>query len=128
VSPKQQPKKRKSGLLVWGTIAGLIALAILYWRCGGGFGIGGGDGLGGGKGDTVRATSVDAGVRRCALRLSAAGLTVDGKNATQAEAVEVCKAAGGADIVVTGDARQGDWEALKSALDEAGVRKSLTEP
>jgi hypothetical protein len=121
-------KHRKRGLLVWGAIAGLIALAIMYWRCGGGFGIGGGDGLGGGEGDTVKATAVDAGVKRCQLRLAAAGITVDGKAMSQAEAVAACKQAGGAEVVVTGDARQGDWDALRSALGEAGVRQSLSQP
>jgi hypothetical protein len=119
-------KQKKRGLLVWGAIAGLIALAIMYWRCGGGFGIGGGGGLGGGKGEVAR--TIDAGVPRCQLRLAADGITVDGEAMSQADAVSACKKAGGAEVVVTGDARQGDWDALRAALDEAGVRKSLSEP
>lgn len=123
-------RRRKRGLLVWAGIAGLIALAILYWRCGGGFGIGGGDGIGAGtdRPEPVMSTSADAAPRRCQLRLGASGISVDGKAATVADAVAACKAAGGADVIVTGDARQGDWDTLRSALDEAGVRKSLSEP
>ena len=123
-------KQKKRGLLVWAAIAGLIALAIMYWRCGGGFGIGAGDGVGAGEG-TGEGTAqpvIDPGVKRCQLRLAAAGITVDGKAMSQAEAVAACKKAGGAEIVVTGDARQGDWDKLRSALDEAGVRQSLSQP
>lgn len=126
---KQVERRKKRGLLVWAAIAGLIALAILYWRCGGGFGFGGGSfGAGEGTGEGTAKKAADVSPKRCQLRLGATGITVDGKAATQAEAVAACKAAGGADVVVTGDARQGDWDALRSALDEAGVRKSLSEP
>jgi hypothetical protein len=64
-------------------------------------------------------TVVDAGVTRCALRLTAAGITVDGKSMTREEAITACKATQGADIIVTGDARTGDWEDLQKAMLEA---------
>ena len=126
MSKKEAKKKR--GLLVWTAIAALIVLAILYWRCGGGFGIGAGSSVGRGEGSAVEAPAIDAGVARCQLRVTGQGITVDGKPVEIAEAVAACKAAGGAEVVVTGDARQGDWDALRRALDEAGVRKSLSEP
>ena len=127
---EHKQRRKKGGLFVWGAIAGLIALAILYWRCGGGFGIGAGDGIGAGEGtgEGTAQTVLDPGVKRCQLRLSAAGITVDGKTMSQDDAVAACKKAGGAEVVVTGDARQGDWDALRAALDEAGVRKSLSQP
>jgi hypothetical protein len=124
---RKEPR-RKGRLLIWAAIAGLVALAILYWRCGGGFGIGAGDSVGRGKGVGDVAKVVDAGPTTCKLRLSSVGITVDGRKVTEAEAVAACKAAGAAEIVVTGDAKQGEWESLRGALDEAGVRKSLTEP
>ena len=120
--------KKKRGWLVWAAIGALVALAILYWRCGGGFGIGAGSSVGRGEGSAVKAPPVDAGIARCQLRITGQGITVDGKPASQAEAVAACQAAGGADVVVTGDARQGDWEAMRAALDEAGVRTSLSQP
>ncbi len=75
-------------------------LAALYLTCGRGFGIGGagkGDGRSKGPGSAVGST---AGPRRCAIRLSRAGLP---------------------DVIVTGDARQGDWDELRAALEAANI-------
>lgn len=107
-------------LVLWAALIGLIVLAIMFIRFGGGLGIGG-DGKGDGKGDGS-APPVDAGPSRCAIRVAAAGITVDGAPATQAEAVERCKKTTGADVVVTGDARQGDWDALRAALEAAKIQ------
>ena len=38
------------------------------------------------------------------------------------QAVAACKATDGALITVTGDARQGDWEELRAALEQSGVK------
>jgi hypothetical protein len=55
------------------------------------------------------------------VRLSATGLTVDGVPASVGEAVVACQRAGRCEVVVTGDARQGDWEVLLNALVVARV-------
>jgi hypothetical protein len=103
---------------VYAGLAGAIALAVSYLTCGHGFGLGGkGEGSGAGPGQTVVS---DAGHRRCAVRVTAAGITLDGDKAKRDEVVKKCKAHG-AEIVVTGDARQGDWDELKDALKAAGV-------
>jgi hypothetical protein len=113
--------RRKLGL--WAAFAALIALAVSYVTCGQGFGLGGkgkGKGEGAGSG-SAKVTLVDAGPSRCAIRIAAAGITVNGKPSTRAAAVMACKATSGADVVVTGDARQGDWDELEKALEAAGV-------
>jgi len=100
-------------------LAAAIAAALWYLRCVSGFGFGrGGGAIGGGPGEEAprAALSADAGVPRCQLRLSAQGITVDGRAVSQDQAVALCKR-GGADVVVTGDARQGDWDALRARLD-----------
>ncbi|MDB4953235.1 MAG: hypothetical protein JWO36_804, partial [Myxococcales bacterium] len=75
-----------------------------------------GDGSGKGTG-----TATDAGPRRCSIRVAAGGITVDGKPATRDQALQICRHTAGADVVVTGDARQGDWDQLKALLDAAKV-------
>lgn len=55
------------------------------------------------------------------MRLDASGLSLDGAASDQAAVMTACKAAGGADVVVTGDAVQGAWDGLRVALLEAGV-------
>jgi len=49
-------------------------------------------------------------------------ITVDGKPMSRDDAVAACKATTGADVVVTGDAREGDWQELRAALEAAGVK------
>ena len=44
-----------------------------------------------------------------------------GKIVKRDVAVTKCKKTSGADVVVTGDARQGDWDELRAALEAAGV-------
>ena len=114
---RRRRRRRRMFLLVW---ALLIALAILYVRCGGGWGLGG---SGGGKGPGTAApgSAQTEGPTRCTVRVSSEGITVDGKKVTPDAAVARCKQTEGALITVTGDARQGDWDDLRTALEAAGV-------
>jgi hypothetical protein len=108
--------RRKATL--WTMLLGLVAAGAGYLRCGHGFGIGTGDGPGNGS-DSAHAVT---GPVRCAVRVARGGLTIGGKPTTRDEAVAACKAGGGgADIIVTGDAREGDWTDLYAALVAAGV-------
>ncbi|MBL8623281.1 MAG: hypothetical protein JNK64_18360 [Myxococcales bacterium] len=117
-------QRRRRRLFVAAVIAVLI-IALLAIRCGGGFGLGGGDGLGGGRGGAGTGTGSGSASApaRCQLRVDATGVTVDGKPATPAAAVAACR--GGADVVVTGDARQGTWDELARALAAAGVATAV---
>lgn len=129
VARELERRQRRRKLLLLLLLAGAIWLAITYGTCGAGWGIGKGKGKGKGEGSGpgpgsvqgVLAT-VDGGPVRCALRLTAAGITVDGKSMTREEAIDACKTTQGADIVVTGDARTGDWEDLQKALVEAKIQ------
>ena len=128
---------------VRGVVAGLIVMGLAYLRCGGaGFGFGGGGGgLGKQSNEPTRvaqplvgepspsdpgAPKTPAGEPvRCQLRLDGGGLWQLGATGQEqvalAAAVKECKRAGGADVVVTGDARQGAWDELRAALDAEGV-------
>jgi hypothetical protein len=123
---KQLDRRRfRRRMLLLGATGAAILLAITYLTCGQGFGLGGkgkgkGEGSGAGSGSGIAAL-VDAAPARCAVRVYAKGITVDGKDVTPEQAVAACKATTGADVVVTGDARQGDWDALRAALETAGV-------
>jgi hypothetical protein len=97
--------------------AALVAIAIYFVTCGHGFGLGGT-----GNGSGVAAAASDAGPSRCLVRVSAAGYAVDGKPAaSRAVVVAACRRTAGADVTVTGDAREGDWSELRAALDAAHV-------
>ena len=115
VAKQLDRRHRRRRLFVLGGWVALVALAAIYLRCGRGWGLGGkgGDGTGTAAGSNVE--------RRCAIRVAATGITVDGKPMPIPDAVGTCVATRGADIVVTGDAREGDWKALRDALDAAGV-------
>lgn len=108
-------RHRRRRLLILGGWAFLVVLAALYLRCGRGWGLGGGGGTGTGHG-TGRGAAAP---HHCAVRVTAKGLELEGKPTTQDAIVRGCVQ--GVDVVVTGDARQGDWDALKSALDAAHV-------
>ena len=128
--------QRRGRLTPWVLVAGLVAAAVLYLRCGDGFGFGRGDGKGDGKGEVKKkpagdATGVLGGAAiRCQLRLDAAGLHVDGAAAASSveDAVRACKAAGGAELVATGDAVFGELEKVREALDQAGVSVFVRDP
>jgi hypothetical protein len=122
----ERKRRRWVRWLILGGVVAAIVLVILYARCRGGWGMGGGDSSGTGKPRTAaEVPAADAGATRCALRLDAAGLSLDGQPATQDAAVEACRRAGKAEVVVTGDARFGAWEALRAALDAAGVEVAV---
>jgi hypothetical protein len=115
-------RQTRRKLLVLAALVTALIAAISYLTCGDGFGIGGrGKGSGAGAGSGLGSAMVDAGPRRCAIRIDGAGTTVDGKPATPEEVVAICKAATGADVTVTGDARQGDWDTLRAALEAAEI-------
>jgi hypothetical protein len=127
VTDKAPSGRRKVARL--GVAAAAVAAAVLLapWkRCGAELGFWPGGGPGEGEPDRPKTAagggSADEAPRpRCKVRLDASGLTLDGAAADQPAVVTACKAAGGADVVVTGDAVQGAWDGLRAALIEAGV-------
>lgn len=60
--------------------------------------------------------------RGCQLRLTADGLRVNGEPGDVAAAVTRCERDQRAELLVTGDARWGDYRALIEALHQAGIR------
>lgn len=119
VATELERRKRRRKLLFIAVWATLIVLAVLYMRCGSGFGLGGGKGNGTGKGSGVGSSTISA---RCTVRVTSEGITVDGAKKTRDEAVEACKKTEGAMVTVTGDARQGDWDELRAALQAVRVK------
>jgi hypothetical protein len=112
-SAQTRPRRRLPfGLLV--LLAAVIAAAV-YLRCGNGWGLGG---MGGGG---IAGSGSPAAPKRCALKVTATGIIVDGKPLARDAAVAACKSAGGAIVTVTGDAREGDWTELEQALEAAHV-------
>jgi hypothetical protein len=121
-------RRMRRKIFLWALAITAIVLAVLYLQCGRGWGLGGGKGKGAGPGSgpgsaqPLLTTTADAGPRRCAVRIAAGGITLDGKPATVEEIVAACRSAEDTEVLVTGGARQSDWEALKAALDRAGIR------
>ncbi|MGE0870738.1 MAG: hypothetical protein AB7P03_19385 [Kofleriaceae bacterium] len=126
VAKQIERRARRRKLLLLLLLAAAILLAFEHLTCGNGFGLGGlglgGEGEGSGA-TTAPATTpgTDAGMARCSIRVSSTGITVDGKSASREQAIEACKATSGADVVITGDARQGDWSELEAALQAANI-------
>jgi hypothetical protein len=89
---------RRDGLVAGGVV-GVVLLALLFVR------------LGQGSGASAHAK----------IRLAANGLTVNGAVASIGDAILASRAAGGADVTVVGDARQGDVETLIGALRASGL-------
>jgi len=116
VAKQLDRRQLRRKLLVWGLVIAAIVAAILFLTCGRGWGLGGA-GKGEGSGSSVPA---DAGPKGCAIRVTATGITLDGVAATRDSIVSACAGAT-ADVVVTGDARQGDWDDLKAALERANI-------
>ena len=126
VAKELDRRQRRRKLLVLGGGATAIVLAVLYLRCGGGWGFGGegsgsGPGPGSGSGSAVAA-------KRCEVRVSKSGITIENRPATRAEVVATCTPIGAADVVVTGDAREGDWDDLRQAMEAAKIDISLRRP
>jgi hypothetical protein len=123
-------RRMRRKLLLWALLIGAIVLAALYLTCGRGFGLGGlgkgkgeGEGEGSGPGSVSPLLStIDAGLRRCQIRVAAGGITIDGKQVTVDEAVAACKDAAAADVFVTGGARRADRKDLTAAFERAGIQ------
>lgn len=130
------PRRRVRRLVLWGGLAALVILILLYARCRGGLGLGGGTSSGALRGSAATATALDAAPAaasaadagtdaappRCQVRVDAQGVTLDGKPATVDAAIAACRTAGAADVLVTGDAVQGTWDQLRTGLEAAGVK------
>ena len=113
-------RRRVRRALFWLAAGAAIVLAVLLIRCRGGFGLGGGGGRGlVGRGSGSAGAAAPA--PHCVVRVDAGGVLLAGRPATVAEVVAACRAAGGADVTVTGDARQGTWVELEAALAAAAV-------
>jgi hypothetical protein len=122
--------RRRSRWAVRGIFAAVLAALLGYIRCGAQLGVGGGAGAPSqpsqpGAERVTAPAPPDAPVARCQLRLDGGGLWLlgpTGQAPTEvAAAVAACTAAGGADVVLTGEARQGAWDELRAALDAAAV-------
>ena len=120
-------RRMRRRMLTLLALLGAAIAALFYLRCGTGFGTGGKGAGDGGKG-IAKVPPSDAGPVRCALRLTAQGLTLDGKPTTRDAAIAACKKTTGADVLITGDARQGDWDELRGALEAASVQFFTREP
>lgn len=127
VAKEMDRRRMRRRLFVLLAILGLAVAAVLFLRCGSGWGTGG---KGEGKGGTSvgSAVVVDAGPVRCGIRLDATGLSLDGKPATRDEVITRCRRTSGADVLITGDARQGDWDDLRGALEAANIPFFAREP
>lgn len=117
-------RRIKRRVTLWTLLLALVAAAAAYLRCGSGLGLGGG---GPGAGDAT-APREPAVAHRCLLRISARGITVDGKPMERAAAVEACKQAGSAELIQVGDTPEGKLEELRRDLAAAHVPFSLREP
>lgn len=127
VAKELDRRQRRRKVLVLGGGIVAIVLAVLYARCGGGWGLGDGAGSGSGAGPgSGSAAAVMA--KRCEVRVAKTGITVENQPAKVADVVTACKKTGAADVVVTGDAREGDWDELRKALEAAKVDISLRRP
>ncbi|HEX4420923.1 MAG TPA: hypothetical protein VH165_23565 [Kofleriaceae bacterium] len=118
---KQVDRRRvRRRVTLWTLLLGVVAAAAMYLRCGTGFGLGGGGGSGTGPGSVQPLVS-----HRCALRISAAGITVDGKPMSRDQAVAACQAAGSAELTEVGDTPEGRIDELHAALKAADVPFSV---
>jgi hypothetical protein len=125
VASEIESRRRRRKLLLLAIWIALIVAAALYLRCGRGWGLGGGKGAGNGSGSGIGSGSALVPAlqpARCTIRVAADGITVDGVKKTRDEAVAACKKTEGAMVTVTGDARQGDWDELRAALEAVGVK------
>jgi hypothetical protein len=112
-------RRMRRRLVGWTAVLALVIVAAMYLTCGHGFGLGG---LGKGSGEGPGSARTLVAPRRCAIRVTAAGISVDGTPMQRDDAVAACKTAAGADVIITGDAREGDWNDLRSALEAVGVK------
>jgi len=126
VAKQLNARQRNRRLLFLLFILALVLLLAKFLGFGGGWGLGLSKGKGDGEGSANQpqpaVAMTDAGPQRCTVRVSAEGILVDGAKKTRDEAVELCKKTEGAMVTVTGDARQGDWDELRAALQATGVK------
>lgn len=121
-------RRVKRRVTLWSLLLAVVAAAAAYLRCGHGLGLGG-LGLGGAGGpDEQGEHQRVAGPARCAIRISASGFTVAGKLVSRDEAVAACRGAAAVDVYRTGDARHGDTDELRAALERAGVKDIAIHP
>ena len=120
VAKELDKRQRRRKMTWWAVWAALIAAAVMYLRCGTGWGTGDGEGSAGkGSGSSKSTvTPTSPGEKRCAIRVAGDGTTMAGKPATAKQIISTCK---GVDVVVTGDAKEGEWKHLCDALDGAHV-------
>ena len=126
VAKQLDRRQRRRRLVTLGGVGTLAVLAALYLRCGSGW-FGSGSGGGSGGFGVASGSQLALQVKRCAIKVTAQGILLDGKPATREAAVDACKKTSGADVIVTGDAREGDWDNLKAALEAAHVDVFLRE-
>jgi hypothetical protein len=112
-------RRLRRKLVGWTAILALGVVAAMYLTCGRGFGLGG---LGTGTGEGPGSSRTLVAPRRCTIRITARGIAVDGKPVPRDEAVAACQDTPGADVIITGDAREGDWKELRGALEAAGIK------
>ncbi len=123
---KQLDRRRtRRRLTLWTALLALVIAAASYLRFGGGLGV---LGLGGGAGDGEGESRPRASPQRCAIRISASDITVNGRPMSHDAAIAACKIAPGVDLFPTGDVRHGDLEELKAALQTAGARDVVLHP
>lgn len=123
VASDLEKRRRRRRLLLLAVLAAIAIALVLLLQFGKGWGLGGGRGKESGEGSgSAVATPSDAGPQRCTVRVAADGIFVDGTKKTRDEAVAACKGTEGAMVTVTGDARQGDWDELRAALQTTGVK------
>lgn len=118
-------RRTRRRLTLWTALLALVIAAAAYLRLGGGLGM---LGLGGGTGDGDEERRPLAGPQRCAIRLSASAITVNGHPMSRDAAIAACKSAPGVDVFPTGDARHGDLKELDAALKAAGATDVVLHP
>lgn len=119
---RRKRRRRIIALAVW--IAAIVA-AVLYLRCGSGWGTGGAGPGSGGK--QAGPNQVDPN-KRCQLKVDAAGIVLGKQRTNREAAIEACKGTVGAEVTVTGDAREGDWAQLRAMLTAAHIDVIVHEP
>ncbi len=110
-------------------VVGGGALLLLLLLRGKGWSLGGsGDGSDGQGAATDAPIAAPAPRARCAVRVDSAGIQLDGAPADLDTTVATCRAAGAADVLVTGAAIQGVVDRLLDALRASGVSLHVSNP
>ena len=124
VAKELEARARRRKLIMLAVWIALVVAAVMYLRCGQGWGTGG-SGSGNGQG----IVAPDHAKQRCQVRLDGKGVTLDGSAMSKERAVELCaRRGGGAEVTVTGDAREGDWAQMRGMLGAARVDIVVHQP